>query len=115
MTKRYFVKYTMYDGEHEYADHVTHDLDPELVYTKLTRSYKGDDGVIREEEIGTELDDAYVLNAIMYLDEPDELMVAYDDHGHYEIPNRGDYRLYVLDSVKVIPKADIKILNKYGV
>jgi len=90
-TKRYSVKYTIYDGEHEYADNVTHEIDP--------------------ERIG---DDAYVLSTIMYLDEEDK-MVEYDDRGHYEVPSSGDYRLYVLDSVRKIPKADLKILDKYGV
>ena len=95
MTKRYFVKYTIYDGEHEYGDRVTHELDPERIN-----------------------DDAYVLNEIMYLDNEDveEKMVEYDEgRDLYEISNSGDYRLYELHSVKEIPKADLKILNKYGV
>ncbi len=89
--KRYFVKYTIYDGEHEYADNVTHELDPERIN-----------------------DDAYVLNTIMGKVDPDEVLTPYDDRGHYEDPC-GDYRLYELYSVKEIPAKDFKILNKYGV
>ena len=95
MTKRYFVKYTIYDGEHEYGDNVTHELDPERID-----------------------DDAYVLNQIMYLDneEVEDKMVAYEGGGDmYEISTSGDYRLYEVYSVKEIPAKDMKILNKYGV
>ena len=101
-SKKYFINYTIYDGEHEYADGVCRELDPDKVYYQ--------EGKVRC------IDDAYVLNQIMYLEEPDELVVEYDKGGGmYEIPNRGDYRLYELYSVKVIPKADLKILDKYGV
>ena len=101
--KRYFVKYTIYDGEHEYADHVTHELDPDKVYYQ--------EGKVKC------IDEVYVLSEVMYLD-PEDKMVEYDDAhpcGRYEIPNRGDYRLYELYSIKEIPKADLKILDKYGV
>ena len=100
MTKRYYVKYTIYDGEHEYADNVTHELDPDKVYYQ--------EGKVKC------IDDAYVLNEIMYLDE-DDGMTEYDEGGRLFENSGGDYRLYELYSIKEIPEADLKILDKYGV
>ena len=96
-TKRYFVRYTIYDGEYEYSDAVTHDLDPKLVHD-------ADGGC----------DDAYVLNTIMgYIDAEDHLDPSPYKDGLYE--DNSDYRLYELYSIKEIAEADLKILNKYGV
>ena len=100
--KKYLVKYSIYDGEHEYGDHVVHELDPNKVYYK--------EGSVMC------IDEVYVLNTIMYLDDPEDCMKDYDGRGKvYELPNRGDYRLYELYSVKEIDAEDIEILNKYGI
>tara|TARA_Y100000310_G_scaffold290223_1_gene317235 strand:- start:64 stop:384 length:321 start_codon:yes stop_codon:yes gene_type:complete len=100
--KTYLVKYTIYDGEHEYGDQVLRQLDPDKIY-------------YQEGKVEC-IDDAYVLNQIMYLEEQDDLMVEYDNSSTlYEMSNSGDYRLYELHSVKEIAEEDIKILNKYGV
>ena len=89
-TKRYFVKYTIYDGEHEYADAVTHDLNPERLD-----------------------DDLYVLNEIHYSVEGEGFKHYENDSTYYEREDGCDYRLYELHSIIEIPKADIEILNKY--
>ena len=96
MITRYFVKYTIYDGEYEYGDQITYDLDSRLIHD-------ADGGC----------NDAYVLNTIMgYIDPEDQLEPSSLKKGLYE---DSTYRLYELCSVQKIPKADIKILNKYGV
>ena len=94
------MRYTIYDGEHEYCDQVTHELDPDKVYYQ--------EGKVRC------IDEAYVLRTIMYLD-GDDGMTEYDEDGRLFEHSGGDYRLYELHIVKEISKADLKILNKYGV